>query len=311
VASDDSVSWQPWSQLPKLADEPQGTVMFKSTRRVLRMLDLISQQEGLTAKRLAKEMGTSLSTCYHLINVLVEEGYLEKIAHGGGYKLGPVIPLLYGRISRNSFDSKVEPVVEELAQRTNRHTYVGLLADREVSVQQVKVPPKSPPVGIVKGFHGASHALALGKVLISNTGAEGVKDYVDNYGLEAFTPQTITQPSQLERDLDKVRVLGYATDIEEFAANLRCVAAPIRGRGGAVEGTVGISTPAARFRGEASSLLELVRWAAKEAATLLEEDSERVYLPGDFEGTRTPDAGARERAPAGSLLGRRVLSSPR
>ncbi len=269
------VGGRPRGQPLSLGREAQDISRFKSTRRIFKLLDLISQQEGLTAKRLAQEVGVSLSTCYHLINILVEEGYLEKIAHGGGYKLGPAIPLLYKRASENNLNSKVEPVISELAQRSKRHAYVGVLADGEVTVEQVKSPPKSPPVGVVQGFHGASHALALGKVLISSTRGAGIRDYMDNYGLEAFTPRTIIEPAYLKSHLDKVHTLGYATDIEEFAENLCCVAVPIKGWDDGVEGAIGISTTATRFCGEARPLLELAQWAAKEASALVKENPRR------------------------------------
>ncbi len=52
------------------------------------MLDLISRREGATAKSLARELGVSLSTCYCLINILAEEGFVQKVAHRKGYRLG-------------------------------------------------------------------------------------------------------------------------------------------------------------------------------------------------------------------------------
>ena len=77
-------------------------------------MDLVSQRgEGLTAKELARELGTNLSSCYYLLNILADEGYIEKIS-GGGYSIGPAIPLL-NEGSRSDFDAKIEPVVEELA----------------------------------------------------------------------------------------------------------------------------------------------------------------------------------------------------
>lgn len=244
---------------------------FESARRVFRILDLVSRRDGLTAKVLARELGVSLSTCYHLINVLIEEGYLERVSPRRGYRLGPAVPALHERYSRNDPSSVVEPVIEELAQRSKRHAYFGVLSDGAVTVTQVKTPQGSPPVGIVRGFHGASHGLALGKVLLAGTGAEGVKSYVEEFGLEAFTPRTITQPALFEHHLKKVRQRGLATDISEFAENLCCVAMPVVGRGGEVAGAVGVSTSARRFEGEARSLVEHVRWAAAEASALLPE----------------------------------------
>src|ERR687898_359178 len=92
---------------------------FKSVRRVFRIMDLVSQRgENLTAKELARELGTNLSSCYYLLNILSDEGYIRKIA--GGYRIGPTIPLL-NKGTRSDFDAKIEPVVKDLAQRAQRH----------------------------------------------------------------------------------------------------------------------------------------------------------------------------------------------
>ena len=48
----------------------------------------------MTVKPLARELGVSLSTCYRLVNILVEEGYLQKASTRGGYGLGPAVAAL-------------------------------------------------------------------------------------------------------------------------------------------------------------------------------------------------------------------------
>ena len=251
------------------ASKAQGESKFKSVRRVFRIMDLVSRQgEELTAREIAREIGTNLSSCYYLLNILTEEGYIERIPCRGGYRIGPTISLL-NESTRSDFDSRIAPVVEELALRSGRHAYAAVLSGGEVTVTQVKAPPKSPPVGVVAGFHGASHALALGKVLLAGMGAEYVEGYIDNLGLEAFTPRTIVQPAHLHAHLNKVRMVGVATDFEEFAHNLCCVAAPVRSRSGKVEGAIGLSTTARRIRSEEQHLVEMIQWAAGEASALL------------------------------------------
>ncbi len=253
--------------------EAQTGTKFKSVRRVFRIMDLVSRRgEDLTAKQLAHEVGTSLSSCYYLLNILTDEGYIEKVPHRGGYRIGPTISLL-SKASGSDFDSKIEPVVEELARQTQRRAYCAVLSGGEMEVTQVKAPLKSPPVGVVEGFRGASHALALGKVLLAGMGAKYVEDYIDDHGgLEAFTPRTIVQPVLLHTQLNKVRMVGLATDFEEFAQNLCCVAAPVESKRGKVEGAVGLSTTARRIHDEGRHLMEMVQWAAGEASTLLKED---------------------------------------
>lgn len=247
---------------------------FKSVRRALKIVDLVGQQgEKLTAKRIAHELGTSLSSCYYLINILAEARYIEKIPHGGGYRIGPAISMLYECRPESSLDVKIESVIDELAQRAQRQAYLAVLVDGEVTVAQVKAPPDSPPAGVAQGFHGASHALALGKVLLAGMGSEYVQKHIEDHGLEAFTPRTIVHPTQLHAQLNKVRMVGVALDFEEFARNLCCVAAPVENQKGEVQGAIGLSTTTRRIGKEGHHLVELVQWASTEASALLKESS--------------------------------------
>lgn len=242
---------------------------FKSARRVFKILELIGDREGLTAKLLARELGVSLSTCYHLINILIEEGYVEKMPHRKGYRLGPTFSLLHRKSFRNDLSSRVEAVIGELAERSMRHVYLGLLEDGAVTVAQVKSPPKRPPVDLVRAGSGSSHALALGKVLIASTGPEGIREYVENQRLESFTPRTIVQPAQLTAHLFQILDRGFATDVEEFEEDLCCVSAPLRGGDGGIVGAIGVSTSFRCFEKDAPSLVGMVRQAAGEASALL------------------------------------------
>jgi IclR family acetate operon transcriptional repressor len=251
--------------------EAQGDTKYKSVRRVFRIMDVVSRRgEGLPAKELAREIGTNLSSCYYLLNILVEEGYIEKIPSGGGYRIGPAIPLM-AQVARSDIDLTIEPVVEELAQRAQMPAYVGVLSGGRVEVSRVKAPAKSSPVGVVEGFLGPSHALALGKVLLAGMGSGYVEEYVDDHGLEAFSPRTIVRPAQLHAHLNKVRMVGVATDFEEFAHNLCCVAAPVKGQNGKVTAAIGLATTARHARNAGQQLVDMVQWAAGEASTLLRE----------------------------------------
>lgn len=244
---------------------------FRSVRRVFKIIDLVGRRgEDLTAKQLAREVETSLSNCYYLLHILVDEGYVERVPKNGGYRLGPAIGALKQN-ARSNFDATIEPIVAELARRSSRNVYTAVLLDGEVTVTQVRAPPDGPPVGVVPGFQGATHALALGKVLLAGKGSAYVDDYVDDHGLEAFTPRTITQPALLHAQLNKARMVGLATDFEEFALNLCCVAAPVQDECGRVEGAIGLSTTPRRIREEGQRhLIELVQWAGREASALIQ-----------------------------------------
>ncbi len=80
------------------------------------------------------------------------------------------------------------------------------------------------------GWSRASHALSLGKVLVAGSEPGGAREYAGSFGLEVFTPRTIVRPDLFEVHLRAICDRGFATDVEEFAENLCCVAAPILGK---------------------------------------------------------------------------------
>ena len=256
-------------RLNTLARSHRQSSRFNTARRIIKVLDLVSHHEGITAKVLARKLGVSLSTCYCLIDILVEEGLVEKIAQRKGYRLGPTVCALHARARTADIDARVEPAVEDLAARSGRHAYLGLLTDGEASLTRVETPCKKPPVAVVDAASEASHALAIGKILIAASGRSGLEGYVEDFGLKAFTGRTITDPAHLETHLAETMRRGFATDLEEFTENLCCVAAPIFEENGRVCGAIGLSTTARHFYKDSETLINLVSKHAEEASTLL------------------------------------------
>jgi len=94
------------------------------------------------------------------------------------------------------------------------------------------------------------HCTAAGKVFL----AFGVAQLPDGE-LPALTPQTITDRRRLERELEAVRDLGYATIVDELEVGLSAVAAPVRDRGGSVIAALTASGPSLRLAPQRLRLL--------------------------------------------------------
>lgn len=256
-------------QLDTVVRSHRQSPKFNTARRIIKILDLVSHQEGITAKVLARKLGISLSTCYCLIDILAEEGLVEKVAQRKGYRLGPAVCTLHSRARTADIDARVEPAVDDLAARSGRHAYLGLLTDGDTPLTRVKAPSKKPPVAVVDANSDASHALAIGKILIAASGRTGFEGYVEDFGLKAFTRRTIIDPGHLETHLAEIMRRGFAIDLEEFTENLCCVAAPILEENGRVCGAIGLSTTARHFYTESEALINLVSKHAREASALL------------------------------------------
>ena len=68
--------------------------------------------------------------------------------------------------------------------------------------------------------------------------------------LASYTPNTITNASVLERELETIRQQGYAIDDGEIMLGLRCVAAPIFDGKGQVKYALSISGMQGNLEGE-------------------------------------------------------------
>ena len=66
-------------------------------------------------------------------------------------------------------------------------------------------------------------------------------------GFTRYTEATLTDPAKLMDDLRAIRLRGYATDLEEYAPGLRCVAAPVRDASARVVAALSLSGPSTRL----------------------------------------------------------------
>jgi DNA-binding IclR family transcriptional regulator len=244
---------------------------YPSARRAFRMIDRVSHGgEGLEAKVLARALGISRSTCYQLLGILIDEGYLRRLPEHGGYELGPELERLYERSRSTGVEAVVGTVLAELADRLGHSAYFGVLTeDDDVVVASAAAPPGGAPMGLPAGLRAPAHTLALGKAQVAAGGVTSIDRYIDQRRLDGLTRRTITDPVVLEADLKRAHARAYATEMEEFAKGLFCIAVPVRSGGGALAGAIGLATGGWSGRVEEEELLDSLHDAARRATALL------------------------------------------
>lgn len=88
-----------------------------------------------------------------------------------------------------------------------------------------------------------AYATGIGKAILSTMSNDEVSDLFSEIVFQQFTPKTITSINKLHKNLDEIRVKGYAEDQEEYSKGIYCYAMPIRDIQNSTLGAISISMP--------------------------------------------------------------------
>ena len=120
------------------------------------------------------------------------------------------------------------------------------------------------------GRRGFMHSTSVGKAILAFLPDSQVAGIIDAHGLRALTPNTITDRGELQKELNRVRKLGYAIDDIENEESIRCVGAPIFDHTGNPVAAMSLSGPAFRLtRQRIQELVEPLTSAADEISRRL------------------------------------------
>ena len=244
--------------------------LIQSIARAVRILEVISEcNEGYKLKDISERMGLQNTTVHNILSTLCQLGLAKQT--GTGYCLGPKTLQLGSRyLDSLSLYESAYPLVKDLVTTFNESFFIVSLNGHEFTFL-IKIDcthnVKTTRVGADKS---ASHATAVGKVLLSSFSGSELDEFIkENILFEPFTKNTITTREELIRELDEIREVGYALDREETEAGLYCVAAPIYDHHRHIIASLGVSMPIQRF---SADLLEQIRNKMLEYAGQISSD---------------------------------------
>jgi IclR family transcriptional regulator, acetate operon repressor len=257
---------------------------LSTARHVLQALEIIARHpRGIPIKALARQLNISLSSGYYLVSSMREQGFVvPSPAASGLYTLGPKFAELYqGYVAASLQPERLQPVLEELRDRASARAYAALWRDGDLEVVEIRGRRGSRELpDVTKGFRGAAHALALGKIYLCSMPKTQWPRYLRGNTYRRYTSATIATPEALTQHLQTVRDTGLAFDLQEFAAGSCCIAVPLR-RGADTDlvASVGVSVPARRFAAERQTLIGVIRDIATDASSELSASAAELQAP--------------------------------
>ncbi len=237
---------------------------IRSAERVLQILGEVGDSpEGLTAAELSTRLSLSPATTYRLLATLVSRDYVVR-GDEARYSLGRAVEGL-GRAMRSQLVAtpSVRGILAEMRDAARAPAYLTVFRGDDIAVAHVADSPAHPRIGQLHvGFAEAAHVTAFGKLMLAARDDEGVRRYLERHGAAAIAPGSVTSEHALLEQLDDVRALQIAIEVEEYMPKLACIAAPVRSRTGRTVGAVSLSTSAEEFRTRAHELERIARRGA-------------------------------------------------
>jgi DNA-binding IclR family transcriptional regulator len=142
---------------------------------------------------------------------------------------------------RHRLRSAAMPHLQELSHRFRMSAHLGVLDGHEVLYLET-LPARGVSLPTRQGSRMPAYCTGLGKAMLAYS-EQRIFDSVVANGLARRTEHTITTPERLRDEIDNVKATGIAYDREEAIRGIGCVAAPLRGSGGAI-GAISVTGPA-------------------------------------------------------------------
>lgn len=217
------------------------------TSIILQFLRKEGSSRGVRLTDIAQGCGLEKSTTHRLLGALISEELIEQDADSERYRLGlRLLELGMAVLSRMDVRDEAQLALRALAARAEDTVHLGVASGTDVVYLEKVESPHAFQMRSRVGDRMPLHSTGIGKAILAFM-PEDKLELVLAGAMERRTPGTIVTPEDLRRELERIRLRGYSTDMEENEQGVRCVGAPIFDHSLRVVGGISIAGPVFRF----------------------------------------------------------------
>jgi|SRR6266568_2513732 len=253
-----------------------GTIMKDkyAIQSVVRAIDVLEQfnviDKEFSVSELVENTGSNKNYIFRLLLTLQSRQFVDVNPANGKYKLGlKTFELGQTALKQQELINHARPVLEHLKNECHETSgYSIFKSDFTYFVDGVESDLTVRVTNMV-GSRYPLHCTAAGKAQIAHLDEMELQLWFNTNKLRKFSSNTIINPVELKDELEKILSQGYATEDQEFEADVGGIAAPVINRDNKIIGAIGISAPVYRLSRERlkNELVPLIMWAGKELSS--------------------------------------------
>lgn len=221
----------------------------KSLVKAMEVLECFTkEQPELGVSDIAHRLGLQKSSVHNILSTFEMMGYVEQNPDTHRYYLG--IRLMHFSYIINShmgLHKAVSPYLKTIAATMNEIAYLGIPSGSDVLYIDSYSTDNRASSRNILGERAPMYCTGLGKAILA---------YLPESSqllpevLSPYTENTITDRDALMRELERIRMQGYAVDNMEHEFGIKCIAVPIFGVDKLLRCAVSVSGPSLRFLDE-------------------------------------------------------------
>lgn len=233
---------------PQLPQDPSRSIPTTNTSvdKAISIVELLASvgQAGLPLVELSERLGLHKSTVHHALGILRRREWVDQNPENGNYTIGDgVWPLARYSTSVEQLTELVRPALNAISADYNELVHLGRLRGPNIVYLDKVEPDRAIRVVSYVGREAPAASTSLGRAILGFTtpDANEVAGYL--HAIKNPTPEFI---ESFERNLENVRLHGWASEQGENEPGISCVGVPFR-VGNSRPLAVSVSAPSERM----------------------------------------------------------------
>lgn len=196
----------------------------------LQIIQAMTVRDRLTVRAAAQLTNSSVGAAHRSLKTLERRGFVSLSSGGRGYVPGPQLmgmAMAPGIHARTKF--QLRPVLQSVREETGESVHTATLVGNQVLVLDGRRSKHVQDIGLRIGMTAPAHAMAAGKLLLSELDTHQVRSLFPSTALPRRGPGTITKRDALETQLEAISEARIAFTFQESEAGVNSFAIPIFG----------------------------------------------------------------------------------
>ena len=201
--------------------------MYSSMKALQLLVALAESEEEVPLAKLSAMTGIPPSSTHRILQEMQHCGFVTKDDARKCYRVGFEARLLALQLQKTNFLYEAAKAEMTYLNNLSLETIHLIGEDDREAVYLAKLGAKNSV-----GLHSAVgkriplHCTSGGKALLAWKSESWLKNYLEHTELTRYTSKTLADPESLLRELEVIRIQGYAVDNHEHHTDVVCIAAP-------------------------------------------------------------------------------------